>query len=281
MSNKTAGPRILGAVVVVAIAALIWWWFERQNALVVGTAPPAAPAPAASAPQQEPPATSPTEPAIEYPVPEPDEAEVLQPAEVAGALTDWLGRRQADSFLQTGDFARRLVATVDNLGRSYAPASLWPVNPAEGRFTVRAEGGATVIAADNANRYAPLVSLAEAVDVRQAVALYIRMYPLLQSAYEDLGFPKAHFNDRLIQVIDLLLASPEPAAPIAVRLTEVKGPEPSLRPWVRYEFADPALEALTAGQKIMVRVGAANERRLKARLAALRKELLAHGAPPR
>jgi hypothetical protein len=47
---------------------------------------------------------------------------------------------------------------------------------------------------------------------------------------------------------------------------------------VRYEFVDPALESLSAGQKILLRVGPANERRLKAKLSELRRELLARSA---
>lgn len=283
-----AWPRILGVIVVVAAVALAWWWSSQQEDQIVTTVPlpPAAETTTPEAVAATEPdaqlglAEEAEEPEIEFPVPEPDEAEPpLEPAGIAGALDDWLGKRQADTFLQTGDFARRFVATVDNLGRSYAPASLWPVNPAEGRFTVETQGDQTVIAASNASRYAPLVTLAEAVDVQRAVDLYVRLYPLLQAAYEDLGYPRAHFNDRLIRVIDLLLASPEPEAPIAVRLVEVKGPQPSLRPWVRYEYADPALQSLTAGQKIMVRVGANNERRLKSRLSALRQALVARGAP--
>lgn len=67
----------------------------------------------------------------------------------------------------------------------------------------------------------------------------------------------------------------EPAVKHPVQLTEVKGSVPSVRPWVRYEFVDPALEALPAGQKIMLRVGPVNERRLKARLTELRRALVA------
>lgn len=278
--SKNTGPRRAGVLAAVVIAVLVGWWLAQRDTPVATTpVPPPATQPTAAAPaapEEAQAKVESTEPAIQHPVPEPsDEAPALESDGIAGALGDWLGRRDADAFLQTGDFARRFVATVDNLGRSYAPASLWPVNPAVGRFAVQAQDGQTVIAPDNAGRYAPLVALAEAVDVRQAVALYVRLYPRLQSAYEDIGFPGAHFNDRLIQVIDLLLASPEPEGPIAVHLVEVKGPEPSLRPWVRYEFADPALQGLSAGQKIMVRVGADNQRRLKARLAALRQVLLA------
>jgi hypothetical protein len=39
---------------------------------------------------------------------------------------------------------------------------------------------------------------------------------------------------------------------------------------VRYEFADPALESLSAGQKMLLRTGAENHQRLRAKLVDLR-----------
>jgi hypothetical protein len=98
----------------------------------------------------------------------------------------------------------------------------------------------------------------------------MRLYPLFQQSYQELGYPRGYFNDRLVEVIDQLLATPEPVGPLAVHLTEVKGPITSDRPWVRYEFADPALQALPAGSKMLLRMGPDNARRLKAKLAELR-----------
>ncbi|MGH8433839.1 MAG: DUF3014 domain-containing protein [Pseudomonas sp.] len=194
-------------------------------------------------------------------------------ADIGTALEDLLGRKAVLSFLQTDEFPRRFVATVDNLGRSHAPPMLWPVNPTPGRFTVEEQDGGLVIGADNSLRYTPLVLLVETIDIGRVVDLYIRMYPLLQRAYEELGYPKRYFNDRLVEVIEQLLSTPDVANPIKVELTEVKGPIPSVRPWVRYQFADPALESLSAGQKILLRIGPVNERRLKAKLAEIRQEL--------
>lgn len=222
--------------------------------------------PVAAVPQQE------AEPLIEHPlaaVP----AHPLAAGEVVQALVNLLGKDAVDTFLQVDEFARRFVATVDNLGRSHAPAALWPVHPAPGRFQVNENEGRAVIGIDNGARYTPFVLLAESVNTVRAVDLYLRLYPLLQRAYEELGFPDRYFNDRLVAVVDLLLATPEPAYPPRLQLTEVKGPIPSLRPWVRYEFADPALESLSAGQKILVRVGPVNQRRLKAKLVEIRAEL--------
>lgn len=45
-------------------------------------------------------------------------------------------------------------------------------------------------------------------------------------------------------------------------------------PTLRYEFADARLETASAGQKLMMRVGAPNESRLKAKLRELRSEIV-------
>jgi hypothetical protein len=168
-----------------------------------------------------------------------------------------------------------VVATIDNLGRPSAPVAAWPVHPTPDRFLVQERPDGAVIATENATRYTPFVLLVGTLDVKRVVELYRRMYPLLQDSYRELGFPKRNFNDRVIEVIDLLLATPEPAEAPRVQLTEVKGPYQVERPWVRYQYADPALESLSAGQKILVRVGPVNERRLKHKLQELKDELLA------
>jgi hypothetical protein len=213
------------------------------------------------------------EPAARHPVETPWTARVGA-ADIGQALVDLLGSVAVTSLLQVDEFPRRVVATVDNLASPHAPPMLWPVHPTPDRFTVDMREGGPVIGADNSLRYAPLVLLVEAVDTSRAVDLYMRLYPLLQRAYEELGYPNRYFNDRLIAVIDLLLATPDAEYPVKLQLTEVKGPITPLRPWVRYEFADPALESLSAGQKILLRVGPVNERRLKGKLADIRQELV-------
>jgi hypothetical protein len=128
-------------------------------------------------------------------------------------------------------------------------------------------------------RYAPFVQFVESIDMARAAALYRWMYPLFQQSYEELGYPQGYFNDRLIKVIDHLLRTPVPPAPVALTLLEIKGPYASQRPWVHYRYADPALEQATAGQKLLMRMGAVNQRRLQARLAELRAALLAAPKP--
>jgi len=193
---------------------------------------------------------------------------------VRDAVTELVGREQALSFLDLNDFARRIVATVDNLGRGHAASRLWPVAPAPVRFLVVEKGGRETIAGGNADRYDAFVRFATAIDSGAGVALYVRMYPLLQQAYEDLGYPGKQFNNRLVAVIDQLLQTPEPEAPIEVTLLRVKGPLAEKRPWLRYEYADPSMEARPSGQKIMLRMGLRNTGLLKAKLRDLRKRIV-------
>ena len=114
----------------------------------------------------------------------------------------------------------------------------------------------------------------------KAVAVYTRMYPQLQRAYEDIGFPRRYFNDRLVAVIDLLLATPDVAGPIKVHLPPINGPVKREQPWASYEFDDPALQSLSSGQRMLLRVGPDNERRLKARLTELRRLVATGGGKP-
>jgi hypothetical protein len=270
------------AVIALLLAGGWYWWQQRTPALPPPAAPEAPPVAAAPAP---PPVPAP-KPAIEHPI---DEAPVAAAASAPPALTldnadpvlrtaliDLLGSKPVASMLQTDDFARRVVATVDGLGRAHAAPRLWPVAPPAGRFAVQGDPASTQIAATNAARYDAFVALATSVDAQRAAATYRRFYPLFQRAYQELGYPDAYFNDRLVTVIDQMLATPTPATPPTLRLTEIKGPiapGSADRPWTRYEFTDPALEALPAGSKMLLRMGPQHAERLKAQLRALRAEI--------
>jgi hypothetical protein len=263
---------VLAGLVIAGVVAAWVWRSQRPQPQETPVAVPSPAPPASAAPPAAPAST------VKYPLPQPLD-QPLRSEEVPAALADLLGAKAVTAFLQTDGFARRAVATIDSLGREHSPVAAWPVLPTGGRFTVEERPDGPVIAAGNAARYTPFVLLVGTLDVERAANMYRRMYPLLQQAYRDLGFGDRYLNDRVIDVIDLLLATPEPAEPPRLQLTEVKGPIPSTRPWVRYQFADPALESLAAGQKILVRVGPVNERRLKAKLAELRERLVSAGPP--
>ncbi|HXD05683.1 MAG TPA: DUF3014 domain-containing protein [Burkholderiaceae bacterium] len=265
-------PLGIAACFLVMIGVVAYLWLQPSR---LPEPPPPQPVPdaVAPAPVVEPPA-EPASVAIEHPleVPASSPKPVAAP-DIGSALAELFGRKAVDSLLQTDNFTNKFVATVDNLGRARAPTMMWPANRTPGRFSVEQGPSGAVIGAANAARYAPFVQMIEKMDSARAVDLYVRMYPQFQQAYEQLGL-RGYFNDRLVAVIDQLLATPDAEAAQQVQLPEVKGPVPSVQPWVRYEFVDPKLESLTSGQKIMLRMGPANEAKLKAKLSELRGEIL-------
>jgi len=267
-------PVIVVAVLVAAAAAAAgWYWMSHPQMSRVVQAPPAQES-AAQPQDSAPTAVLPTE------VQPPAADEVVKAQDVTAALTQLLGRDAVLKFLETTDFPRKFVATLDNLGREHAPVPVWPVQPPPGRFVVSGQGGSQVMAAENALRYSPFVAFAGSVNAAQAVGLYRRMYPVLDQAWRELGLANRSLHARTFEVIDLLLATPEPTQPPKLTLTEVKGPIASARPWTRYEYADPTLQNLSSGQKMLLRVGADNRRVLKAKLQELRTELLRVSVEP-
>jgi len=158
----------------------------------------------------------------------------------------------------------KIVATVDNLPRSHLAEKVRPVGRLSTTFAVDAtdESGQIFLGSDNYQRYDQLVNLLVNADLDEFAATYRRFYPLFQQSYERLGYPGAYFNDRVVEVIDHLLATPD--SDERIRL---------IRPNVMYEFADAELEALSSGQKLLLRMGSEHAKEIKQTLRDLRARI--------
>lgn len=287
MSTSPRWPIVIPVLVVGGMAAWLAW--QRWQPSLEKTPPiPAATEVVSQAPPPEPAASATAPPEIRFPVEglvEDKEAALAAPAttsnqvesQVSEALFGLLGRENALSHLSLDGLPNRVVVTVDNLTQKHASTRYWPIERTGGRFTIAQQGDSTSINPANAARYDKFVQFVDGIDMKKAVRVYVRLYPRFQKAYEELGYPGKYFNDRLVDVIDHLLSTPSVTDPVAVRLTDIKGPYESTRPWVRYEFVDPALEERSAGQKILLRMGPAHAQRIKLKLIELRV-LLSRGA---
>jgi hypothetical protein len=249
---------ILAAIIALAVGGYLTW---RAR-----SAPPPLPAPAPSAAAPAPKADV-EPPRIEHPVSvEPSQAPLPGLGEsdsaIGGALAKLFGKAAFDQFFIPNDLVRHMVATVDNLPRKHVAQRLVPVKAVPGPLQTSGQDANLTISADNAARYTPYVRAFESVDSKKLAATYAQYYPLFQLSYAELGYPTRYFNDRLFEAIDNLLATPDVTGPLALT-----------QPKVLFEFADPALQELSAGQKILVRMGPDNEARVKAKLRELRKAL--------
>ncbi len=274
-SSKQDSPSstswIAPVVVLVMIAAAAWYLLK-----------PAPPAPVAVAPVTTAPAvveTKAAEPADKLTPPPAGDDKLAEAADDAGvdvgAETEVAAAAalppldQSDEVVRTAFFAlkwqpglsslflneemiRRFVVQVDNIaqGRLIAEQALFKGLSKD--FAAKSKGQGYQLDKANYQRYQPYLNLLESVPPEQVAALYKQFYPLLQAAYLELGYPDQQFDDRLQQAIKVLLSAPEISD------------EPDLTlPSVHYAFADAEIEQLGLAQKQMIRLGQANQQRLK------------------
>jgi pimeloyl-ACP methyl ester carboxylesterase len=203
----------------VVLAGASYLYLQQKQAPEPKPVPVAA-APAAPVPQAEPATHYPvlqhpeTQP-IAKPLPELNDSDQL----ALDALATLIAAEPLKNLVVAQEIVRHIVVTVDNLPRKTLALRLSPVKPVGGEFRTAGKAGNVSIAAENAARYAPYVRAAETVNARKLVNAYGRLYPLFQRAYEELGYPKGYFNDRLVVVIDHLLAAPVEAVrcPTSIR----------------------------------------------------------------
>ncbi len=252
------------------IALVMGYAWLRMPAVGEGdyAAPPMAEAPMGDA-AEGPGMPEPPPPAVEHPLVD----EAVKPgaplpaledsdAAVRMAAAEALGEQPVEAFLIPKQIVRRLVATINSLDAEPVPMRVRSVPQIPEAFAVQRVGKRITLDPANADRYVAFVSAMQAVDTVTLVAVYRRYYPLFQKAYEQLGFPGHYFNDRVIEIIDHLLNTPQLTGPI--ELTQPK---------VMFLYADPTLERRSSGQKVLIRLGDANAAAVKDKLREIRAAL--------
>ena len=171
---------------------------------------------------------------------------------------------QLRKYFNLQEQARRLVITVDNLPREHVPSQLRITRGVPELLRVQKDGETITLDPSNYERYDRIISYVEKMDARKIGRLYAKFYPLLQRTYEETGFPEERFHDRVLAALDDMMDAPRPTGPIRL-----------VQPKVLYRFEDDHLESLSAGQKIMIRVGPDNAARLRKVLARVRAAIAA------
>jgi len=250
-------------LLVMFFAAAAWYSLTRRPEPVDELAPPVAVPESPIETQQPDPGLDEQVSDIEpVPVPEPLPNLNESDNEVTGVMADMVGADPVGEYLVKDQVVSRIVATIDSLTSRQVPAPINPIKLADGKFITSGEGENTVISADNHTRYDAYVRLLQGLDNEAVLGFYTRYYPLFQQAWEENG-GEGTFNDRLLEVIDHLLVTPD-----------VEGDIYLVKPEAVYLFADPELEALSAGRKILLRMGPDNASAVKGKLGEIRNVFL-------
>lgn len=241
-----------GLAIVLAGAGLAWWMLGQpapsphmeRLASSVTAAPPPAPVAAARPIASELPALDALDPVIR---------ELINELTASPLLARWLG---------TEHLARQIAALVEAAAGGGLPWRLLaPLRPS-GAFSVVERGGRTTIAPASYARYDALADAIVALDPAAVVRAYRRLAPRLEEAHAELGEGARTFDAALGDSLRRLAETPIPDGPVAV----------TVRGGV-YEFADPKLETLSPVQKLLLRSGPANARRVQAQLGAIAEAL--------
>ena len=121
--RTSATPWVAAGVLACAVAAGAAWWFWLRPAELPAAPPPVAAVPEApAAPPPMPEASGPQNP-VDALAPADTALPALAESDkrVTEMLAELLGRDKVASYLLTDRVVRRLVGTVDNLGRAQAP----------------------------------------------------------------------------------------------------------------------------------------------------------------
>lgn len=278
-SSNTSAPRWIGPAVAVIILGAGAWYLLKP-----------APAPVALPEKTEvqpPVATAVPEPADVLTAQQEPEDHISAQAADAGVDSTVLPAEQevvaieplppldeADSFVKqklqalswkaglsslfvSEEMIRRFVVQVDNIAQGRLVPEQALFTGLQQDFKVKQDGQQYQLDAANYQRYQRYLELLESAPKAEVVALFQQLYPLLQQAYLELGYPEAQFRDRVQQAIQVLLAAPEIADEPGLTLDSVQ-----------YSFADAEIEQLPMAHKQMVRLGLKNQQRLKLLLAA-------------
>ena len=275
---------IIGTLLVLLLAAAYYYFAVYQPAesgtALSTTAPvvtpvpvpePATPPPEPEAPEKPQFETTSPPPVDEIPLPMLMESDPL----VLDTFEGLIGEAAVIQYLVNDNVISRMVATVVTMGGRQIPGVVQVVQGPESDFEATVNDQAEpihnqegdeipqfVIDPANYSRYTPYVELFEVVDTATLVENYHTHYPLFQQAYRQMGYADGEFSDRLLAVIDELLATPEVTDPVNL-----------VKPEAYFLYTDPDLESRTAAQKILLRMGAENASRVKLRLSEIRQAL--------
>jgi hypothetical protein len=155
------------------------------------------------------------------------------------------------------------AALLDGISRGVLLRKILPANPPALPFAVENEGGVNYMGVDSYKRYDVYVDSLVSLDVTLIAESFDRLRGVYESAYESLGLNPADFDNSVIRILDIVLATPLISDPIALE-----------RKSVMYLYADPDLEKMPSVQKQLLRAGPENIQRIQHVAQSLRDRLL-------
>ncbi len=163
---------------------------------------------------------------------------------------------------QADDLVRRWAVLTDNLDRGESPRRALEFLAPKGSFQVVQRGAKSYVAPSSYARYDEFAGAVDSIDVATLAGVYRTLHPALEAAYRALGYPGGSLDAATARALRRL-----EGAPIADGDVEMI-PDGGV-----FLYADPKLEGLGQVEKHLLRMGPDNERRIQAKVRAVREAL--------
>ena len=170
--------------------------------------------------------------------------------------------KESPMLLEKVDILHSFVVFTDHIAQGEVISNFSPFIKPEAHFTTYNEHGAIYLDTKSYQRYDAYANVIDQLDIDTVVAQYKRFLPLIDADYQEMGNESGAFTDTLILAIDNINDTP-------IITTEIK----LVAPFAMYQFSDSHLENLNDAQKLMIRMGPKNLKKIQRKLGALKKKL--------
>lgn len=185
-------------------------------------------------------------------------------------LPELTWRNELLSLVITDDIIRRFVVFTDNFSQGLLayehsvfvqPQVKFAVDEQSQNADLEGEQKVFKWDKETSKRFDVYVDLLRSVDSTTLVQWYVDMKPLIDEAYQELGY-QDDFTYTLQQAIDRVLDMEVPKSAMDINRTSVM-----------YKFQDPELEALDDSDKLLLRIGKENLLIIKSVLLEINEKL--------
>ncbi|MGB1262725.1 MAG: DUF3014 domain-containing protein [Cognaticolwellia sp.] len=175
-------------------------------------------------------------------------------------------RKELIQLMVTDDIIRRFVVFTDNFSQGSLAYDHAPLVAPRIKFSAieqqTAAGTTWQWDESTSRRFSLYVDLLRSMDSDTLVQWYLELKPLIDQAYEELGYPDDDFtqvlHDAITKVLDM----------------EIPKNQPELaRPSVMYKYKDESLESLDDAEKLLLRLGKENLLVIKSVLLEINEKL--------
>jgi len=182
---------------------------------------------------------------------------------VLSRLTDFDGGNLLLTFLVDDQIIRKAVTFIENLTRGEIPQSGLPYKAIDSEIIV-SEIDSDFYQMEKASftRFDKIVDALVGFDEPELIAVYRLLSPLMRRAYSELGYSEDAFDAAVFDAISRI---------VAVNAREL--PLQLVKPSVMYLYADSRIEDLPDLDKLLIRLGPRNVRRLQSKLKLIEAQL--------